>query len=207
LRVEAEIVRDISLAAAGVLSHKIGGPSVFPLLPEGVLGLTYGSFQKWEFSSGENHFRRGMYTFWKRSVPYPNLAVFDQPSADIACTRRVRSNTPLQSLTTLNDQTFVEAAQALALRVWKTGGATEREKAIYLFRLCTSRPPDAFELQQLLALLHEQQSTFKGRTAAAVYVSSSDLKNLPEGVDLHEIAPWTMVARVVLNLDETITRE
>ncbi|HEX4949908.1 MAG TPA: DUF1549 and DUF1553 domain-containing protein, partial [Blastocatellia bacterium] len=207
LRVEAEIVRDISLSAAGVLSRKIGGPSVFPLLPEGVLGLSYGTFGKWEFSSGENHFRRGMYTFWKRSVPYPSLSVFDQPSADFACTRRVRSNTPLQALTTLNDPTFVEAAQALALRVWKEGGATEQAKMIYAFRLCTSRRPDAFELQKLLTLLHEQQAYFKGRTAAAVYVSAPDLKKLPEGVDLHEIAPWAIVARVLLNLDETITKE
>jgi hypothetical protein len=207
LRVEAEIVRDISLAAAGLLSRKLGGPSVFPLLPEGVLGLSYANFGKWEFSTGENHFRRGLYTFWKRSVPYPNLSVFDQPSADFACTRRVRSNTPLQALTTLNDQTFLEAAQGLALRVWKEAGATERDKMIYAFRLCTSRRPDAFELQQLLTLLHDQQAYFKGRTAAAVYVSAPDLKNLPEGVDLHEVAPWTMVARVLLNLDETITKE
>ncbi len=207
LRVEAEIVRDISLAAAGVLSRKIGGPSVFPLLPEGVLGLSYANFGKWEFSTGENHFRRGMYTFWKRSVPYPSLSVFDQPSADFACTRRVRSNTPLQALTTLNDQTFVEAAQLLALRVWKEGGATESAKMIYAFRLCTGRRPDAFELQKLLTLLREQQAYFKGRTAAAVYVSAPDLKNLAEGVDLEKIAPWTIVARVLLNLDETITKE
>ncbi len=207
LRVEAEIVRDISLAAAGVLSRKIGGPSVFPLLPEGVLGLSYGTFGKWEFSSGENHYRRGMYTFWKRSVPYPSLGVFDQPSADFACTRRTRSNTPLQALTTLNDPTFVEAAQGLALRAWKEGGATERAKIIYAFRLCTGRQPDAVELQHLFTLLRDQQAYFKGRTAAAVYVASPDLKNLPENIDLHQIAPWTMLARVLLNLDETITKE
>ncbi len=207
LRVEAEIVRDISLTAAGLLSRKIGGPSVFPLLPEGVLGLSYAAFGKWEFSTGENHYRRGLYTFWKRSVPYPNLAVFDQPSADFACTRRTRSNTPLQALTTLNDQTFVEAAQALALRAWSEGGATENAKITYAFRLCTGRKPDAVELRHLLALLREQQVYFKGRTAAAVYVSAPDLKNLPADVDLHHIAPWTMIARVLLNLDETITKE
>jgi hypothetical protein len=121
--------------------------------------------------------------------------------------RRVRSNTPLQALTTLNDQTFVEAAQGLALRVWKEAGATERDKMIYAFRLCTSRRPDAFELQQLLTLLRDQQACFKGRTAAAVYVSAPDVKNLPGGIDLHEVAPWTIVARVRLNLDKTITKE
>ena len=140
-------------------------------------------------------------------MPYPNSAVFDQPSADFACTRRTRSNTPLQALTTLNDQTFVEAAQALALRVWKEGGVSEREKLTFAFRLCTGRKPDAVELPQLVALLREQQAYFKGRTAAAVYVSASDLNNLPENVDLHQIAPWAMVARILLNLDETITKE
>ncbi len=206
-RVEAETIRDIALAASGLLSRKIGGPSVFPALPEGVLGLGYGSFGKWAVSTGEDRYRRGLYTFWKRSMPYPNSAVFDQPSADFSCTRRTRSNTPLQALTTLNDQTFVEAAQALALRVWKEGGVSEREKLIFAFRLCTGRKPDAVELPQLLALLREQQAYFKGRTAAAVYVSASDLNNLPENVDLHQIAPWTMVARILLNLDETITKE
>ncbi len=207
LRVDAETIRDIALAASGLLSRKMGGPSVFPPIPDGVMGLGYGNFGKWEVSTGEDRYRRGLYTFWKRSMPYPSLALFDQPTADFSCTRRTRSNTPLQSLTTLNDATFMEAAQGLALRVFKAGGATDREKLIYAFRLCTGRKPDTFELPHLLTLLREQQTYFQGRTAAAVYVSAPDLKNLPEGVDLHQIAPWTMVARVLLNLDETITKE
>jgi mono/diheme cytochrome c family protein len=207
LRVEAEIVRDIALTAGGVLSGKIGGPSVYPPIPDGVLNLGYGAPMPWPTSTGKDRYRRGMYTFWKRSVPYPALLVFDQPNGDFSCTRRISSNTPLQALTTLNDQMFVEAAQALALRVFEDGGATDRARMIYAFRLCAGRKPDEFELQHLLALLRNEEVGFTGQTAAAVYVSSSDLNNLPENVDLHKVAAWTMVARVLLNLDETITRE
>jgi hypothetical protein len=207
LRGEAEVIRDIALAASGLLSRRVGGPSVFPPIPDGVMTLGFGAPMKWETSTGADRYRRGMYTFWKRSVPYPGLLVFDAPNADVACVRRVRSHTPLQALTTLNDQVFMEAAQALALRVWKEGGADDRAKMIYGFRLCTGRKPDDFELQRLLSLLGEQQVYFAGRTAAAVYVASADLNNLPPDVDLHKIAPWTIVARVLLNLDETITKE
>jgi mono/diheme cytochrome c family protein len=207
LRVEAEAVRDIALAAGGLLSPKVGGPSVYPPIPEGVLSLGYGPPMPWETSKGEDRYRRAMYTFWKRSVPYPSLSVFDAPNADFSCTRRVRSNTPLQALTTLNDAVFMEAAQGLALRVFKEGGATDRERMVYAFRLATGRRPDAVELQKLLAFLAEQRAHFAENTAAAVYVSAADLNKLPEGVDLHKVAPWTMVARVLLNLDETITKE
>ena len=207
LRVDGEIIRDIALAASGLLSPSIGGPSVFPPIPDGVLNLAYGGPMKWEVSSGDNRYRRAMYTFWKRSVPYPSLIVFDQPNGDVSCTRRLRSNTPLQALTTLNDQVFVEAAQGLALRLHREGGPTDRERMILAFRLCTGRRPDAFELGEMLSFLRLQQKAFTGKTARAVYVSSSDLANLPADVDLHKIAPWTMVARVLLNLDETITKE
>jgi hypothetical protein len=101
----------------------------------------------------------------------------------------------------------MEAAQALALRVWKEGGKDDRSRLNYAFRLCAGRRPDSFELRHLLALLRDQQKTFRGQTAAAVYVSSADLNKIPEGIDLHEIAPWTIVARVLLNMDETVTRE
>jgi hypothetical protein len=206
LRVEAEVVRDIALAAAGLLNRKIGGPSVFPPLPAGVMDLAYAGF-KWENATGEDRYRRGMYTFWKRSVPYPAMTAFDQPNGEFSCTRRVSSNTPLQALTTLNDVTFMEAAQALALRVWREGGADDRARMIYAFRLCTARTPDEFELKKLLELLDDQKKVFAGQTAAAVYVTAMDLSRIPEGLDLHQVAPWTMVARVLLNLDETITRE
>ncbi len=206
-RVEGEVVRDIALAAAGLLNPTIGGPSFFPPIPDGVLNLSYGSPMKWETNTGPSRYRRAMYTFWKRSVPYPSLLVFDQPNGDVSCTRRVRSNTPLQALTTLNDQVFVEAAQGLALRVFRDGGATDRERMIFAFRLCTGRRPDVFELNELLSFLRLQQKAFTGNTARAVYVSSADMANLPDDVDLHKVAPWAMVGRLLLNLDETITKE
>ncbi|HEX5083076.1 MAG TPA: DUF1549 and DUF1553 domain-containing protein [Blastocatellia bacterium] len=207
LRVEAEVVRDIALRASGLLSLKVGGPSVYPPIPDGAMAVSFRSRSVWETSKGEDKYRRGVYTFWKRSVPYPSMSVFDAPSADMSCARRARSNSPLQALTTLNDAVFMEAAQSLALRVWKEGGADERAKMIYGFRLCTGRRPDKYELNRLLALLRKQQERFAGDTAAAVYVSSPDLNDLPSGVDLHKLAPWTIVARVLLNLDETITRQ
>lgn len=207
LRVEAEVVRDIALRASGLLSLKIGGPSVYPPIPDGAMAVSFRSRSVWETSKGEDKYRRGMYTFWKRSVPYPSMSVFDAPNADMSCTRRARSNSPLQALTLLNDATFMEAAQSLAFRMWKEGGADERAKVIYGFRLCTGRRPDEYELNRLLALLRKQRERFAGDTAAAVYVSSPDLNNLPPGVDLHALAPWTIVARVLLNLDETITRQ
>jgi hypothetical protein len=206
IRVDSEIVRDIALATSGLLSQKIGGPSVFPPLPAGVMDLAYGGF-RWENATGEDRYRRGMYTFWKRTVPYPSMLAFDSPNGDFSCTRRVRSNTPLQALTTLNDTLFVEAAQGLALRIWKGGGPDDRSRLIYGFKLCVSREPDSFELQRLTELLESLKGSFEGRTSDAVYVTAIDLNKIPEGLDLHKVAPWTLVARVLLNMDETITKE
>ena len=207
VRVESEIIRDIGLAASGLLAPTIGGPSVYPPIPDGVLSLSYGRPMDWITTTGEDRYRRGMYIFWKRNVPYPSLQTFDMPNGDFSCTRRVRSNTPLQALTALNDVTFLEFAQGLAARINKEGGADDTAKIVYGYRLCTGRQPDKFERQQLLNLLWSQRSAFKGRTGAAVYVSSPDVAKLPLDADLSELAAWTMVARVMLNLDETITRE
>ncbi len=206
-RVEAETVRDIALAASGLLSPKIGGPSVYPPIPDGVLSLGYGSPMPWPTSTGEDRYRRAMYTFWKRSVPYPSLLIFDAPNADVACARRVRSDTPLQALTTLNDTVFEEAAQALALRVWREGGPSSRDRVIYAFRLCVGRKPTRAELHEVLGLLNEYWDYFENRTAAAVEVAAPDRRQPPPDVNLHRVAAWTLVARVLLNLDETITNE
>jgi len=207
LRVEAETIRDLTLAASGLLSRKVGGPSVFPPIPDGALAVSFRSRSVWETSRGEDRYRRGLYTFWKRSVPYPSMSVFDAPNADVSCTRRARSNSPLQALTTLNDAAFMEAAQALALRVWREGGTDDESRLRFGFRLCTGRRPDQFELGRLRALLDKQRARFAGETAAAVYVAAPDLSQLPAGIDLHQLAPWTLVARTMLNLDETITRQ
>lgn len=205
-RVEAETVQDIALAASGLLNLKIGGPSVYPPIPGSVGDQVYGGFS-WPESKGEERYRRGLYTFWKRSMPFPPLMVFDGPTAENSCTRRVRSDTPLQALTTLNEKTFVEAAQALGLRALKEGGGDDRTRVTYAFRLCTGRAPTGHELDSLLKFWAEQYAWFEDRTAEAIKVAVPDLQQIPGDVNLHKVAAWAMVARAILNLDETITKE
>lgn len=205
-RVEAEVVHDIALRVSGLLSDKLGGPSVFPPIPDGVLSLAYGNM-KWETSTNEDRYRRGLYTYWKRSAPYPSLSIFDAPNAEVTCPRRVMSDTPLQALTTLNDTVFQEAAQAMALRVYKEGGKNDRDRAIYAFRLCTGRKPDSIELERVLALVHQEENYFEDRTSDAILVASTDPKKPTPDVNLHKVAAWTVASRVLLNLDETITKE
>src|SRR5207244_10859309 len=126
----------------------------------------------------------GLYTFWKRSLPFPSLTAFDTPSGETACPRRLRSNTPLQALTTLNEKTFVESAQALALRVIKEGGPDNQSRAAYAFQLCTVRRPTSGELAKLLKFWQDQYTYFENRTAAAVSVAVPDVKQMPREVNL-----------------------
>ena len=206
VRVDGEEVQDIALSVSGLLNPKIGGPSVYPPIPASVGDTVYGGFS-WPESKGEDRYRRGMYTFCKRSLPFPTLTAFDVPSGETACPRRVRSNTPLQALTTLNEKTFMEAAQAMALRVMKDGGPDNKTRLRYAFRLCTGRLPDREESEKLLKFWQEQYDHFENDTADAVKVSSVDLTNMPPDVNLHRVAAWAMVSRTLLNLDETITKE
>jgi hypothetical protein len=154
-----------------------------------------------------DRYRRAMYTFVKRSVPYPSLQVFDAPTGETPCPRRIPSDTPLQALTTLNDPVFVEAAQALALRVWEHGGKDDRARLDYAFELCTGRKPQPKEVAALSSLLHDEDHLFENSTIRAVQVASRDAKNPPQDINLEKVAAWTMVTRVLLNLDETITKE
>jgi hypothetical protein len=204
-RVESEIVQDIALSASGLLNPKIGGPSVRPPIPASVGDTVYGGFS-WPESTGEDRYRRGMYTFWKRAMAFPSVLVFDAPTADASCTRRNRSNTPLQALTTLNEKTFVEAAQAMGLRVYREGGNDERSRVTYAFRLCTGRAPNERELNSLLKFYDEQFHYFEDRTSDALKVGLAST-NIPPNVNLHKVAAWAMVSRAILNLDETITKE
>src|SRR5262249_53999221 len=147
-----------------------------------------------------------LYTFRFRSVPYPALQAFDAPNGEMACVRRTRSNTPLQALTTLNEALFVESAQALAARAWKEGGATDRERVAYAFRLCTARTPSQSEADALLQLLSKED-----RRIADGWLSANEIAGLkpgapsalPPGATPRQLASWTVVARVLLNLDET----
>ncbi|MDB6121484.1 MAG: hypothetical protein JWQ71_477 [Pedosphaera sp.] len=204
-RVPAETVRDIALKASGLLSPKIGGPSVFPYQPDGIWTQIY-SGDKWEVSKGEDKYRRGFYTFLRRTSPYPAFMSFDAPSRELICTRRPRSNTPLQALDTLNDPVYVEAAQALARRVMKEGGIDLRQRAVYAFRLCVSRQPQPKELKRMLALYEKEMAQFKQDSKAAEKLATSELGKAPENMSVEELAAWTVVANVLLNLDETITK-
>jgi hypothetical protein len=206
LRVEGEIVRDIALSAAGLLEEKIGGPSVFPPQPDGVSDLSYGKLA-WKTSEGPDRYRRGMYTFMKRTSPYPGLTTFDTPSPDMTCTRRIRSNTPLQALTVLNDEVFVEAAQAMAKRIVLLPANDVADRARYAFRLCVARPPREKELTQITSFFESQLKRFKAKEANPAQVALADPKNPPKDMDLPELAAWTTVTRAMLNLDETVTKE
>jgi hypothetical protein len=205
-RVESEVIQDIALSVSGLLNPKIGGPSVYPPIPGSVADTVFGGLS-WPESKGDERYRRGLYTFWKRSLPFPAMLAFDAPPAENSCTRRVRSNTPLQALTTLNEKTFVEAAQAMGLRVLQEGGSDERSRAIYAFRLATGRPPRENELKSLLAFWEEQYRYFEDRTAAALTVALTDTKAVPPDVNIHKVAAWAMTSRAILNLDETVTKE
>lgn len=201
-RLDAEMVRDNALAISGRLSHKVGGPSVFPYQPEGVWFNPY-SADKWVTSSNGDQHRRGLYTFWRRTAPYAAFMAFDAPSREVACERRPRTNTPLQALATLNDKAFVECAAALAKRMMSEAKG-DRERAIHGFRLCVARSPTAQELDHLLALYHEKLAKYRNDPAAvkAMTATAGSMKD----TDMAELAAWTVVANVLLNLDETITK-
>jgi mono/diheme cytochrome c family protein len=205
-RVDGEVVQDIALSVSGLLDPKIGGPSVYPPIPANVGDTAYEGFH-WPETKGPDRYRRGLYIFWKRSLPFPALNAFDVPSSETSCPRRMRSDTPLQALTTLNEKTFVEAAQALAMRVLKEGGNDNLARARFAFRLCTARVPTPFELRALLGFWQQQYARFENDTADAVEVAVPDPAKLPASVNLHQAAAWAMVSRALLNLDETITRE
>ncbi len=204
LRVEGEIVRDLHLAASGLLSPKIGGPSVFPPMPEDVAALSYANNFKWTTSKGGDRHRRGMYTFFKRTSPHPDLMTFDCPDSNITNIQRTVSNTPLQALTTLNAETYAEAAQALAKRMLSTPGLeSDEERLSHAFRLCLNRAPSARELAALKKLLTESRYHYEASPdEAKAAVSLHPAADIPP----RENAAWTATARILLNMDEFITR-
>jgi len=202
-RVDAETVRDIALAASGLLSRQVGGPSVFPPQPDGVTSLAYGG-AGWPVSTGADRYRRGLYTYLKRTAPYAAFVVMDAPTSDTACVRRERSNTPLQALTLLNDAVFVEAAQALARRVVAEVDGPTEARVSHAFRLCLARPPRPDELRRLSAFYDRQRARFRAGELDAAKATGAT----PKGdEDLSDLAAWTAVARALLNLDETVTKE
>ncbi len=210
-RVDAELVRDIALSVSGLLNPKIGGASVYPPAPGFLFERPFSYGPKvWKEEKGENRYRRALYTFRYRSVPYPMLQAFDAPTGDISCVRRTRSNSPLQALTTLNETLFVEAARALALKTVRYSGSTDRQRAIFAFRTVLSRKPSEAEIGELIGLFNRQRERFLAGELNAWNLATNDPDQafaLPKNVKMEELAAWTAVARVLLNLDETITRE
>ena len=206
-RVEAETVRDVALAVSGLLSGKVGGPSVFPDQPDGVWDNPY-SKDKWTLSEGEDRYRRSLYTFIRRTAPYPMLTTFDAPSREFCTVRRVRTNTPLQALTLLNDPASFAAAQALAERVLREAGPEPVSRAVHAFRLATARRPEGAELEPLLRFYRDQAARFARDEGAARTVAGGGAGTEAQALGTPaEKAAWTMVANVILNLDETLTKE
>jgi hypothetical protein len=203
LRLEGEVVRDVALAASGLFVPKIGGPSVFPPQPDGVFAFTQVQ-REWKVSAGPDRYRRGLYTYFWRSAPHPALMAFDSPDSTSTCTRRNRSNTPLQALTLLNDRAFFEFAQGLAARVLTECRGDDSERVRHAFRLCVARNPSEKEQQRLMSLLSQLQESLASDAAEARRLAPTAL---PSGVTPGQAAAWTLVARVLLNVDEFITRE
>ncbi len=204
-RVEAEIIRDLSLASGGLLTGRIGGPSVRPPQPAGIAELTYAGSARWVESRGADRYRRGMYTWFQRTSPYPMLTTFDAPDANVCAVKRERSNTPLQALTLLNDAVFVECAGALVRRIIaevENGPPSQRIEQAY--RLCLARSPSAEESGVLVELFEEAYEEFRSQPEEAREFLGSAEATDPEAP---ELAAWVVVARTVLNLDEFVTRE
>ncbi len=205
-RLSAEMIRDQALAVAGLLSPALYGPPVRP--PQPRLGLTaaFGSGTDWETSAGEDRYRRALYTTWRRSNPYPSMTTFDAPNREVCQVRRERSNTPLQALVTLNDPVYMEAAQALARRMVRAGGGTVTERIRHGYRLCLGRSPSEEELGRLTGFHARSLERFRADGAKAMDVATKPLGEAPAGVDIPELAAWTMVGNVLLNLDEMLMK-
>jgi hypothetical protein len=201
----------VALCASGLLSDRIGGPSVRPPQPAEYANITYANSARWEESKGADRYRRGMYTFFQRTSPYPMLMTFDTPDTNECAVRRVTSNTPLQALMLWNDPVFVEAAQSLGLRIVREIGsagneeATARARARQAFRLTVSRHPSDDELADVLALYQAQLAACRANEKAASAIVGKE--PVPPGVTTAEAAAWIGVARALINLDEFITRD
>jgi hypothetical protein len=202
-RLNAEFVRDSILAISGLLSRKVGGPCVFPPQPELSSLVDHGDF-RWIESQGEDRYRRGLYTFWRRSALYPALMNFDAPSREACTIRRPRSNTSLQALTLLNDETSVEAATALAKRIERESGSdVVRGRASYGFRLCTSRQPTTSELDAIAKSYGDYLSAFQADKEDAEKIAA----RMKVDKNQAESAAWFLVSQALLNLDETLSKE
>ena len=204
------MIRDNALALAGLLSDRTGGPSVSPYQPAGLwddvaVGADYeGTVYKQD--KGEGLYRRSMYTFWKRTCPPPGLNTFDAPEREVCTARRSRTNTPLQALVLLNDPTYIEASRRLAERVIHEGGPTAETRLTYAFRLAMSRKPSPQETQILLKTYHQRLAHYQQDNAGAKALISTGDSARDETIGENDLAAWTSVMSLILNLDEVITK-
>ncbi len=215
-RLDAEVVRDNALAISGLLSRRVGGPSVKPYQPAGYWVNLNFPRREWQNDQGEDLYRRGLYTYWCRTFLHPSLAAFDAPSREECVAERPRSNTPLQALVLLNDPTYVEAARALAARALtppagaaasgSESPAADASRFTFLFQRAVQRAPRADEIRLLAELLKQHRDHFQANAAAAQELLKVGAAPSPPGVAAAELAAWTSVARAVMNLHETVTR-
>jgi hypothetical protein len=206
-RLDAEAVRDTALFVSGLLVQKEGGQSVKPWQPSGLWEVvSYNNSQKYVPDIGEAEYRRSLYIYWKRQSPPPNMLIFDAPSREYCVVRRSRTNTPLQALTLLNDPQFVEASRAFAQRIMAEAADNPKKRIIYAFRLATARTPGADEIKVLLDVYNQQLAEYrKDQDAAERLLAVGDFK-ANDNLDKSELAAWTTIASMILNLDETLTK-
>jgi hypothetical protein len=205
-RLDAEMVRDNALAVSGLLVLKVGGESAKPYQPAGYWDFLNFPKRTWQQDTGENQYRRGLYTFWQRTFLHPSFLAFDAPTREECTSERVRSNVPQQALVLLNDPSYVEAARVLAERVLKESSASTDERLNWLYRCVLSRPPQEQERKVLVELLEKHREQYQVDRAAAEKLISAGLASVAKELDAAELAAWTGVARTMLNLHETITR-
>jgi predicted methyltransferase len=206
-RFDAETVRDNALAVSGLLSPRIGGPTAKPYQPAGYWDFLNFPQRQWQDDHGENQYRRGLYTFWQRTFLHPSLLAFDASTREECTVERPRSNTPLQALALLNDPTYVEASKVFAGRIVREGGHTDAERLRYAYRRAVQREPTAAEADLLARFYHQHLAQYQADQAAAVALLKVGDAKAAEGVPPAELAAWTSVARTILNLHETITRD
>ena len=200
------MVRDQALAIAGLLVEQTGGPSVKPYQPAGLWSELAGG-EGYVQDQGDKLYRRSMYTFWKRAVPPPSMLNFDSAGREACTVRETRTNTPLQALNLMNDVTFVEAARKMAERMMTEGGATPAERVAYGYRLATARKPDAGRNEILVNAYHHHLDNYETNRKAALGLVTQGESKRNEELDLAELASYTTVASLILNLDETITKQ
>jgi hypothetical protein len=205
-RIDAELVRDSALAISGLLVAKVGGPSVKPYQPEGYWENLNFPPRPYVADQGDAQHRRGLYIWWQRSFLHPSLLAFDAPSREECCAERNRSNIPQQALALLNDPTYVEAARAFAARVLRECSGRPEDRLNRAWQLALQRDPRPSEAETVRKLLEEHLTEYRTNPAAARALISAGETTTPEGFDAAELAAWTHIARVLINLHETVTR-